>query len=65
MQAYDNMIDLMVDSFRLCSDLSRDVLVWCLLQNLASFDGSKLGKGNYNRFCFINCHSLYVGANDF
>mmetsp|Transcript_13491 Transcript_13491/g.19345 ORF Transcript_13491/g.19345 Transcript_13491/m.19345 type:complete len:1495 (-) Transcript_13491:1094-5578(-) len=42
MQAYDNMIDLMVDSFRLCSDLSRDVLVWCLLQNLASFDGSKL-----------------------
>lgn len=44
MQAYDNMIDLMVDSFQLCSDLSRDVLVWCLLQNLASVDDGKLGK---------------------
>jgi hypothetical protein len=44
MQAYDNMIDLMVDSFQLCSDLSRDVLVWCLLQNLAGVDDGKLGK---------------------
>jgi THO complex subunit 2 N-terminus/Transcription- and export-related complex subunit len=44
MQAYDNMIDLMVDSFQLCSDLSRDVLVWCLLQNLAGVDDGKLGR---------------------
>jgi len=44
MQAYDNMIDLMVDSFQLCPDLSRDVLVWCLLQNLAGVDDGKLGK---------------------
>jgi len=34
MQAYDNMIELMVDSFRQCTDLSRDVLVWCIIRNL-------------------------------
>jgi THO complex subunit 2 len=40
MQAYDNMIELMVDSFRQCSDLARDVLVWCILRNL---EGPKSG----------------------